>query len=97
MAYLKAENAIFSQTPGHKSGVTLRPKQKFALIRRVGMDVDKLAAIASVSRSGYYKWLEHADRPEKDHADYLRIKAVFDNGRLAAHPDEGRICPQLKT
>jgi putative transposase len=45
------------------------------------MDVDKLALIANVSRSGYYKWLKRADEPEKDHADYLLIKAVFDKGR----------------
>jgi transposase InsO family protein len=45
------------------------------------MDVDRLAVIANVSRSGYYKWLRHADEPERDRADYLLIKAVFDRGR----------------
>ncbi len=45
------------------------------------MDVDKLAAIANVSRSGYYRWLRHADAPEKDRPDYLLVKAVFDQGR----------------
>jgi len=43
--------------------------------------VDKLAVIANVSRSGYYKWLKQADAPEKDHADYLRIKELFERGK----------------
>ncbi len=43
--------------------------------------MDTLVAIANVSRSGYYKWLRHANQPEKDHADYLLVKAVFDKGR----------------
>jgi putative transposase len=72
---------FFSQTPGRTSGVTLRPKEKFALIRKLSMDVGKLSVIADVSRSGYYKWLRHAGEPEKDWADYLLIKAVFDRGR----------------
>jgi putative transposase len=50
-------------------------------MRQIPMDVARLAAIANVSRSGYYRWLAHADGPEKDRADYLRIKAVFDQGR----------------
>jgi len=70
-----------SRTPGRTSGVILRPKEKFVLIRQVGMDVDKLAAVANVSRSGYYKWLRHAEVPEKDQPDYLLVKAVFDQGR----------------
>jgi len=37
--------------------------------------------VAKASRSGYYKWLKHADEPEKDHKDYLLIKEVFDKGR----------------
>ena len=40
-----------------------------------------LCAIARVSRSGYYKWLRHADDQDKDHGDYLLIKAVFDQGK----------------
>lgn len=45
------------------------------------MEVKILCAIAEVSRSGYYKWLEHADEPEKDHNDYLLIKTIFDKGK----------------
>lgn len=45
------------------------------------MDVEILCLIAKVSRSGYYKWLRHSDKPEKDHGDYLRIKEVFDRGK----------------
>jgi hypothetical protein len=45
------------------------------------MDVDKLAVIANVSRSGYYTWLKRSGKKERDWADYLLIKAVFDRGR----------------
>jgi len=34
-----------------------------------------------VSRSGYHKWFVQADEPEKDHEDYLLIKAIFDQGK----------------
>jgi len=37
--------------------------------------------LAQVSRSGYHKWLIHADKPDSDYEDYLRIKTIFDNGR----------------
>jgi putative transposase len=37
--------------------------------------------LAGVSRSGYYKWLRQADQPDKDYIDYLKIKAVFDQGK----------------
>lgn len=37
--------------------------------------------LAGVSRCGYYKWLRHADEPDRDHADYLKIKEVFDKGK----------------
>lgn len=40
-----------------------------------------LCDLAHVSRSGYYKWLAHADEPDKDHDDYLRVKAVFNESR----------------
>lgn len=40
-----------------------------------------LCELAGVSRSGYYKWLVQADQPDKDHDDYLKIKAVFDQGK----------------
>jgi transposase InsO family protein len=34
-----------------------------------------------VSRSGYYKWLERAHEPDKDHDDYLKVKEVFHQGK----------------
>jgi len=37
--------------------------------------------LANVSRCGYYKWLRHADEPDKDYIDYLAIKEVFDKGK----------------
>lgn len=40
-----------------------------------------LCGIAEVSTSGYYKWLHKADQPDKDYSDYVRIKAVFDQGK----------------
>lgn len=40
-----------------------------------------MCAIADVSRSGYYRWLTHADDPDKDHDDYLLVKEVFDSGK----------------
>ncbi len=54
---------------------------KYGLIREMGDSVDVLCVIAGVSRSGYYKWLGHADKPEKDYWDYKLIKDVFDEGR----------------
>lgn len=40
-----------------------------------------LCTLAGISRSGYYKWLSQADRPDKDYPDFLRIKEVFDKGK----------------
>ena len=40
-----------------------------------------LCELAKVSRSGYYRWLQTADEPSKDHADYLKVKEVFDQGK----------------
>ena len=40
-----------------------------------------LCDIARVSRGGYYRWLRLANEPDKDHADYLRIKEIFDKGK----------------
>ena len=34
-----------------------------------------------MSRCGYYKWLQHADSPDKDYHDYLKIKNIFDQGK----------------
>ncbi len=34
-----------------------------------------------MSSSGYYKWLEYADEPDKDYEDYLAVKEVFDRGK----------------
>lgn len=44
-------------------------------------DVSILCERAHVSRSGYYRWRKTADEPEKDHDDYLKVKAVFDKGK----------------
>ena len=44
-------------------------------------DVAILCELADVSRSGYYRWLTTADEPDKDHEDYLKVKAVFDKGK----------------
>lgn len=38
-------------------------------------------SIAGVSKSGYYKWLEHADEEESDRDDYVLIKEIFTKGR----------------
>lgn len=40
-----------------------------------------MCAVAKVSRSGYYRWLKHADTPDKDYDDYLLIKEIFDKGK----------------
>ena len=50
-------------------------------IRNLNDDVNILCELADVSRSGYYKWLRHADLPDKDYDDYLRVKEVFDKGK----------------
>ena len=34
-----------------------------------------------MSPSGYYQWLLSADEPDKDHDDYLKVKAIFDYGK----------------
>jgi hypothetical protein len=34
-----------------------------------------------VSRSGFYSWLKTSTEPEKDHEDYLKVKAIFDNSK----------------
>jgi transposase InsO family protein len=39
-----------------------------------------LCELADVSKSGYYKYLKIADEPEKDYADYLKVKEVFVRG-----------------
>jgi putative transposase len=44
-------------------------------------DVCILCDIAGVSRSGYYKWLVQADALDKDYADFLKIKEVFDKSK----------------
>lgn len=45
------------------------------------MPANILCEIAQVSRSGYYKWLKHANEPGSDYADYLLIKEIFDKGK----------------
>ncbi len=45
------------------------------------MSIKLLCEIAKVSRSGYYKWLQQADEPEKDYDDYLLIKEIFEQGK----------------
>lgn len=40
-----------------------------------------LCSIAGVSKSGYYKWLEHADEQESDYEDYMLIKEIFTKGK----------------
>ena len=44
-------------------------------------DVAVLCDIASTSTSGYYKWLAHANEPDKDYEDFLKVKEVFDRGK----------------
>jgi len=45
------------------------------------MDIRLVCDIAKVSRSGYYRWSKVSGKPERDHADYLLIKEIFDKGR----------------
>ncbi len=59
----------------------LRPKQKYRLIRACGIPVTIGCALAQVSKSGYHKWYKAADDPERDHEDYLIIKALFEKGK----------------
>ncbi len=40
-----------------------------------------MCSIAKVSRSGYYRWLRHADETDKDYGDYLLVKEIFDKGK----------------
>ena len=34
-----------------------------------------------MSTSGYYKWLQTADSPDKDYGDYIKVKEAFDQGK----------------
>jgi hypothetical protein len=43
--------------------------------------VNILCTIANISRSGYYRWLLQADKPEKDDKDYQLIKEIFNKGK----------------
>lgn len=45
------------------------------------MDIGILCTIDNVSRSGYYRWLSRSREADKDHADYLIIKRIFDTGK----------------
>ncbi len=40
-----------------------------------------LCRLANTSRGGYYKWLKHANEPDNDYVDYLKIKEIFDQGK----------------
>ena len=57
------------------------PKQKYEIIRGVTKNISLLCHIADVSTSGYYTWLKQADKPAKDHEDYVLIKEIFDAGK----------------
>jgi hypothetical protein len=51
------------------------------VIRSLGLPPAVLCEIAHVSRSGYYRWLQGADEPDRDHEAYLLIKELFDKGK----------------
>ncbi|MEK7109635.1 MAG: IS3 family transposase [Patescibacteria group bacterium] len=40
-----------------------------------------MCRLAAVSTSGYYKWLQTADSPDKDYGDYIKVKEAFDQGK----------------
>ncbi len=40
-----------------------------------------MCSIAKVSKSGYYRWLKHTDENDKDYADYLLVKEIFEAGK----------------
>ena len=44
-------------------------------------DIKLFCNIAKVSKSGYYKWLKHADEVSKDYDDHLLIKEIFEAGK----------------
>lgn len=50
-------------------------------MRELEMDIGVLCEHAHVSRSGYYRWLKHADDPDRDHDDSVVIKAIFEKGK----------------
>lgn len=50
-------------------------------MRSLQKDIRLLCSIARVSRSGYYRWLKHADETDKDYDDYLLIKEIFHKGK----------------
>ena len=47
----------------------------------MNLDVKILCTIAEVSRSGYYQWHRQREKPEKDYADYLLVKEIFEKGK----------------
>jgi len=64
-----------------KKGYCLRPGEQYKIIRELKNDINILCNLANVSRSGYYRWLQHTDESDKDYSDYLAIKKVFDKSK----------------
>ncbi len=54
------------------------------MVRKFGLKnlIQQLCRVAEVSRSGYYAWRkkteEHAIREDRDYADYLLLKSIYD-------------------
>ncbi len=60
------------------------------------LDVKLLCNIAEVSKSGYYKWLSHADEKPKDYDDYLLVKEAFEAGKSKYGWRQIQMCLQRK-
>lgn len=86
--YLEKENELLKKLDAIERGVVDRPSEKYALIHELVTAAGKeftvryLCNVASVSRSGYYRWLSCASsrlqREEADYEHHLLIKAVFE-------------------
>ena len=85
--YLESEVDLLKKLDSVERGVVCKPSQKFEIIHGLLSSPDTefnvfcLCEVASVSRSGYYSWLNTAsqrfERERKDYEQHLLVKEIF--------------------
>lgn len=82
-----------------KHGIINEVIRKYQLIN----SVSELCAVANVSRSGYYAWMQntekHALRAHNDYEDYLFLKCIYDafKGKIGYRGLYMEVCALLET
>lgn len=51
------------------------------MFHKLNLDINILCNIGQVSRSGYYKWRQNINKPDRDNGDYSVIKEIFEKGK----------------